>query len=372
MGFLKSIFGGSKDASSVENQDSRQSSATLQIKKIERLTKNAVKIIFDVPEALKEQYTYIPGQYLDFVFNIDGKDVRRSYSICSDIDEPLAIGVKQTEDGYASKYLNQKAKVGDEIEVGFPMGKFTLPKVEGQYFALAGGSGITPVLAIAKLINRTEDGKLHLFYGNRDENSIMFKEELEALSEEKVKITHIFSEQEKEGFHYGMLTEDMVNSLIKSNLDLLKSNGFYICGPEKVILNTQNVLKKFGVPEEKIHFELFTTPVKMESSTTSTTSSTASDFTGTSKVTVILDDEEEVFDLAVDGDTILEEAESYGIEPPYSCRGAICCTCKAKVLKGSAKMDKNFTLTDEEIEEGYILTCQAHPTSEELTVSYDE
>lgn len=369
MGFIKSIFGGSKDDHSSKKQDVNQTSAILKIKQVERLTKDAVKIIFDVPASLEEKYTYIPGQYLDIVINIDGNEVHRSYSICSDINEPLAIGVKQIEDGYVSIYLNQKAKAGDEVEVSFPQGTFTMSKVEGQYFALAGGSGITPVLAIAKLIDRTKEGELNLFYGNRDDQSIMFKDELEVLSEDNVKITHVFSEQEKEGFLSGMLTEEVVNDIIKNNLDLLKSNGFYICGPEQVILNTQNVLKKFGVPDEKIHFELFTTPVSMESATKATA---PSDFNGISKVTVILDDEEEKFDLASDGDTILEETESYGMEPPYSCRGAICCTCKAKVLKGSAKMDKNFTLTDEEVEEGYILTCQAHPTSEELTVSYDE
>lgn len=369
MGFIKSIFGGSKGSQPTDKQDNKQTSAVLRIKQIERLTDDAVKIVFEVPESLKEQYTYIPGQYLNFIININGDKVHRSYSICSDVDEPLAIGVKKVNDGYISVYLNEKAKVGDEIEVGFPMGKFTLAKVEGKFFALAGGSGITPVLSIAKLINRTKEGKLELFYGNRNDQSIMFKKELEALANEKVNITHIFSEQEKEGFSYGMLTEEMITNLIKNNLDLLKSSGFYICGPEQVILNTQNVLKRFGVPDEKIHFELFATPVVMKSTTNVPS---ASDFVGVSKVTVVLDDEEEKFDLATDGDTILEEAESYGLEPPYSCRGGICCTCKAKVLKGSARMDKNFALTDEEVAEGYVLTCQAHPTSEEITVSYDE
>lgn len=369
MGFIKSIFGKSKDEKSEKTLDKNQTSAHLKIKEIAPLTKDAVKIIFDVPSSLQEQYSYIPGQYLDLTVKIDGEELPRSYSICSDISESLAIGVKQTEDGYVSAYLNQKAKTGDEIEVSFPRGKFTMSKVEGDYFALVGGSGITPVLAIAKLINRTEGGQLNLFYGNRDDQSVMFKQELEELSEEKVNVTHIFSEQEKEGFLHGMLTEEVIHNLIKNNLDLLKSKGFYICGPEQVIINAQNVLKKFGVPEDKVHYELFTTPVEMESATKTTTSS---DFDGVSKVTVILDDEEEQYELATDGDTILEETESYGMEPPYSCRGAICCTCKAKVLKGSAKMDKNFTLTDEEIEEGYILTCQAHPTSKEITVSYDE
>lgn len=369
MSFIKSIFGGSKKDHSSKEQDTNQTSAVLKIKQIERLTKDAVKIIFDVPAALSEKYAYTPGQYLDFAIQIEGKEVRRSYSICSDVNESLAIGVKQIEDGYASKYLNENAKAGDEIEVGFPAGKFIIPEVEGQFFALAGGSGITPILALSKLINRTEGSTLNLFYGNRTDQTIMFKDELEALSKDRVNLTHIFSDQEKEGYLNGMLTEEMVTRIIKDNLDLLKSKGFYICGPEQVILNAQNVLKKFGVSDDKIHFELFTTPVTMESATKETS---PSDFNGISKVTVILDDEVEKFDLATDGDTVLEEAESYGMEPPYSCRGAICCSCKAKVLEGSAMMDKNFTLTDEEVEEGYILTCQAHPTSEEVTISYDE
>lgn len=368
MSLFKKMFGGKKEAAPAKKVKKDQSSAVLKIKQIDRLTEDAVKVIFDVPEALKMSYKYIPGQYLNLIMDIDGKKENRSYSICSDVNEPLAIGIKKVEKGIVSSHFNDKAKVGDEIEVSFPLGNFKMAKVEGNYVAIAAGSGITPVLSIAKLINNTKEGHLELFYGNRNDKSIMFEDELNLLSADKINTTHIFSEQEKEGFLYGMLTEEVITDIIKSNLEILKAKGFYLCGPEPVIINAQNALKKFGVSEEKMFYELFTTPVLMES----TKESVVSDFKGMSKVTVILDDEEEVFDLASDGDSILEEAESHGIDAPYSCRGAICCTCKAKVLKGSATMDKNFTLTDQEIKDGYILTCQAHPNSEELIVSYDE
>lgn len=371
MSLFKKVFGGKKSSKSKDKGGKAKKEATsaeLQIKQIDRLTEDAVKVIFDVPEELSEKYAFVPGQYLNINLKIDGEKVPRSYSICSDVKEPLAIGIKKVEKGIVSSYFNDTAKVGDEVEVGFPMGNFKMAKVDGNYVAFAAGSGITPVLSIAKLINGTSEGHLELFYANRNDKSIMFEEEIKMLAPEKVNTTHIFSEQEKEGFLYGMMTEEVITEIIKSNLDLLKAKGFYLCGPEQVILNAQNVLKKFGVSEEKMFYELFTTPVLMKP----VKKAVVSDYTGMSKVTVILDEEEEHFDLASDGDTVLKEAESHGIDAPYSCRGGICCTCKAKILKGSATMDQNYSLTDSEVEDGYILTCQAHPNSEELIISYDE
>jgi ring-1,2-phenylacetyl-CoA epoxidase subunit PaaE len=338
----------------------------LSIKKISKLTEDSVKVIFDVPDIEKLNYSFIPGQYLDLEVELDGQAFHRSYSICSDIKESLAIGVKKVEDGKVSTWLNEKAKEGDKINVAFPSGNFTLAKADGNYVAFAAGSGITPILSISKFFSRAHDSKLLLFYGNRNENSIMFKDELKDL--DNVEVRHILSREEKEGYAHGRLNADTVRDMIKKDLDILKSRGFFLCGPEEMILNVSDVLKTFGVPEEKIHYELFTTPTLMKSKQTDS----VAEFDGLSKVTVILDDEEEKFDLESNGATILDEAESYGIEAPFSCRGGVCCTCKAKVLKGAVKMEKNFTLTDSEIEEGYILTCQAHPNSEELTITYDE
>jgi ring-1,2-phenylacetyl-CoA epoxidase subunit PaaE len=362
MGFLGKLFGGKKEGKKKEDF------AILKIAEVERLTSNAVKVIFDVPVESKMDFSFIPGQYINLILSVDGEEYRRSYSICSGLDEPLAIGVKEVDGGKVSTWLNKEAKEGDEIKVSFPMGNFTISKLDGQYLAFAAGSGITPLLSIAKFFSKAKDSNLVLYYGNKNDDSIMFYDELEALRDNNVDTRHILSRQEKEGFLNGRLTRDKINDLIKSDLDLLKCKGFYLCGPEEMILNASDALKTFGVPEESIHYELFTTPTLMKSKK----QDSVAHFEGVSKVTVILDEEEEHFDLETDGESILAEAESYGIDAPFSCRGGVCCTCKAKILKGAATMDKNFSLTDEEIEEGFILTCQAHPNSEEITVSYDE
>lgn len=362
MGFLGKLFGGKKD------KKKKADFANLKISSIDRLTKDAVKVTFDVPGEDKMDFSFLPGQYINIHIELEGEVQRRSYSICSGIDEPLAIGVKEVEGGLVSTWLNNEAKAGDVVKVSFPMGNFTISKLDGKYLAFAAGSGITPLLSIAKFFSRAKDSDLILFYGNKNEDSIMFYDELKELEDKNVETRHILSRQEKEGFLHGRLNKEKINDFIKSELDLLKCKGFYLCGPEEMILSASDTLKTFGVPEEKIHYELFTTPTLMKSKK----KESVAQFEGVSKVTVILDDEEEQFDLEGNGASILAEAESYGIDAPFSCRGGVCCTCKAKVIKGAATMDKNFSLTDEEIDEGYVLTCQAHPNSEEITVSYDD
>lgn len=368
MSLFRKIFGGGD--SSTTKKRKKQISAVLKISQINRLTADAVKITFDVPLLLKEQFYYSPGQYLNLVVEINGKEEHRSYSICSDVGEPLAVGVKKIESGVVSSFFNDEAKVGTKIKVSSPIGKFVVENPKGNFVAIAAGSGITPILSIAKMLNRTEGSTLQLIYGNRGPKSIMFEDELNVLAKEKINITHVFSEQEVEGVLYGALTEEVLTGIISDKSEFIETDGFYICGPEPVIVNAKNVLKKLGIPDKKIFFELFDTPVLMKDTSPKVKDTGA--FKGVSKVTVILDGEEEVFKLSTKGDTILEEAESHGLDAPYSCRGGICSTCKAKVLKGEATMDKNFTLSEEEIKEGYILTCQAHPNSEEITVSYDE
>jgi ring-1,2-phenylacetyl-CoA epoxidase subunit PaaE len=221
---------------------------------------------------------------------------------------------------------------------------------------------------MAKSICLSQAGKLNLFYGNKEKETIMFQEDLKKLCPEHVSVDYWLSKEEAEGFQSGRLDKENVTAIVKNDLSLLKADGFYICGPEQMILETVEVLKTFGVSKDKIHYELFTSPVLMKSTPTKVTS----DFNGVSKVVVILDDEETDFDLETDGATILEEAESHAIDAPFSCRGGVCCTCKAKVLKGEVRMDSNMSLTDNEVNEGYVLTCQAHPASEEVIISYDE
>lgn len=364
MGIFGKLF--SKKSS---NQPKKSDFFAVKIKSIKRLTKDAVQITFDTSSEDQTLFQFIPGQYVNVQLIINGSKEIRSYSICSGVTEELSIGVKRVEGGVVSTWFNDTAKEGEEVLISIPQGNFTLKDAGKQYVAFAAGSGITPILSMAKGVSSSANGQMRLFFANKTKESIMFHDQLEELNQDKVQVTYSLSQEEKEGFLKGRFTEEMVAELIKSDLSLLKSDGFFICGPEEMILASSNALKKFGVAENKIHFELFTAPVLMK---TRSTDLAPGNFSGMSHVTVILDEEEVVFDLASDGDTILNEAEGYGVDAPFSCRGGVCCTCKAKVLEGKAVMDANMSLTDSEIEEGYVLTCQAHPASEKVIISYDE
>jgi ring-1,2-phenylacetyl-CoA epoxidase subunit PaaE len=337
----------------------------LRVTALHRLTDESVKISFEVSEDLKKSFSYEPGQHLDIVIPLNGKEEHRSYSICSGKNEPLSIGVKALKDGLVSRFLNEEIKEGDYITVSEPRGHFTIDEKAGNVILIAAGSGITPVLSMAKFAGATNK-KVKLIYGNRTESSIMFKEEIAALS--SVDCTFFLSGESKEGFRSGRLDKENFTTLIKEDLDLLKSDAFYLCGPEGMIIDVRSTLEFFGVKSEKIHFELFTAPVEMESTSTQTVAS----FAGVSHVEAILDGEKITFDLDAKGPTLLEGADKAGMDAPYSCKGGVCCSCRAKVLKGSAMMKVNYALTDEEVSQGYILTCQAHPTSSELTFSYDD
>lgn len=335
----------------------------IAIKNIEKVTADTVKISFDIPAELSSKYKFIPGQYLNLCAKLNEKEERRSYSICSGANEDLAIAVKAVKDGKISHWANDILQIGDKIEVSEPDGHFKWNEKDKTIVAFAAGSGITPILSIAKKIESI-GGKMSLFYGNRTEDSIIFKSELGLLS--KTNTRHFLSQENKEGFENGRITKEKISEIVKENLDLLKADGFFLCGPEELILNVKEVLTLFGVPKEKIHFELFTVPVLMKSVETP-----ASNFSGKSSVTVIIDDEKVDFELDAKGKSILDHLTNKGYDAPYSCRGGVCCTCKAKVVEGKASMTLNYSLTDEEVAEGYILTCQAHPASEKLVITYD-
>lgn len=325
---------------------------------------DTVEVQFQVPEELKERFKFIPGQYLNFSIPVNGREERRSYSICSGPDETLAVAIKQITDGVVSGWFNASVTEGTTLLVSEPHGHFNLTK-EQTIVAIAAGSGITPIMSIAKAVEKKEGVSLQLFYANKTESSILFKSAIDSL--QKTKPTYFLTQEEKEGFASGRITKDSFMQVIKADLNLLKSDGFFICGPEDMIFGVRDALQLFGVPEEKIHFELFTTPTH-----TAPITHEHLDFNGTSKVKVTLDDEEFRFELDANGKTILEMLNKEGADAPYSCKGGVCSTCKAKIVKGSANMDLNYTLTDHEIDQGYILTCQAHPASEELEITYDE
>lgn len=358
MGLFNKLF--SKETSS--NEKLHKGFYALSVQAIDKLNKESVAVTLSVPSHLSQQFKFKAGQHLTFIFKINNEEYRRSYSICSGTDEPLKVAVKRVDGGKVSNYMNDNLQVGDVIQTSLPEGHFIY---EGQKntVAIAAGSGITPILSIAKSITEN-NASLELFYGNRSLATTMFKNELDEL---KGVITHYyFSKEEVEGSTNGRITKESFIAKIKENLELLKADAFYICGPEEMIFEVKDALTMFGVPDSKIHFELFTTPTKQNEPVIENT------FKGSSQVKVIVDDEEYDFDLDAKGKTILDKADMVGADVPYSCKGGVCSTCRAKVLEGKAIMDLNYSLTDSEIEQGYILACQAHPASEKLTVSFDE
>ena len=336
----------------------------LAIANIEKLTNDTVRVTLDVPSELKKVFSFKAGQYLNFLLEINGEEIRRSYSICSGENEALAFAVKAIKNGIASNWFNSVAAVNDLLFVAAPEGNFILPAQAKTVVAFAAGSGITPIVSLAKALQNNQ-GQMQLFYGNRSLENTLFKTDFDNLS--AVTTQYFFSQEQNEGTIAGRIDKETITNCIKADLALLKADAFFICGPEEMILAVVSTLEFFGVAKNKIHYELFTTPVLMKKEET-----VESNFKGTSAVKVILDSEVAEFSLANEGKTILEALEKAGLDAPFSCRGGVCCSCKAKVLKGAASMKMNYSLTDEEVKDGYILTCQAHPTSEELIVSFDE
>jgi ring-1,2-phenylacetyl-CoA epoxidase subunit PaaE len=351
---------------------------SLQIADIRKETEDTVSIAFEIPEALKNDYTFLAGQYLTLRSTINGEDVRRSYSLCSAPHEgEWRVAVKQVENGVFSTYANNSLKKGDTLDVMTPTGNFCLhpDAAETRSYALfAAGSGITPILSIAKTALKEEPkSDVTLFYGNKNFNSIIFREELEALKNTymaRLRVIHVLSRESLgNDIQKGRINKEKANDLFRAFLKEIPVDAVYICGPEEMILGVKDSMVANGINEKKVHFELFTTPgvKKTEEKTHSSNEQEIS-----SNVSIILDGDTLDISLSSTGETILDAAQKAGADLPFACKGGVCCTCKAKILEGSAKMDVNYALEKDEVEAGYILTCQAHPTSEKLVVSFDE
>lgn len=341
----------------------------LVIKEINRETAAAVSILFNVPEEFKPHYTFVAGQYVNLRLTLDGTEIRRAYSICSSPESgELRIAVKAIQDGNFSQFANTKLKVGDIIEVGKPEGKFTFePQIDRQknYAAFVAGSGITPVISILKTVLLSEPkSSFVLVYGNKSPEETIFYKELHDLQLKytgRLFVHYVFSQAKGELF--GRIDKSAVNYVLNNKHKEQEFSSFYLCGPEAMINTVSDVLKSQNVPEKSIKFELF--------STSSTEKEIEKSIGGHSKITILVDDEETSFEMS-QKQTILEAALKHGIDAPYSCQGGICSSCLARVTSGTAEMKKNSILSDSEIEEGLILTCQAHPTSETIVVNYDD
>jgi len=343
----------------------------LSVKEIYQETHNSVSIIFNIPQELHSEFKFIPGQYITIKKELKGEELRRAYSICSSIESSeVKIGIKAVDKGLFSIYATTNLKVGDVLEVATPEGRFNLqPNKEHKknYLAFTAGSGITPVLSMVKSILETEtNSKFVLVYGNKSVDDIMFRKEIDNLLvtyPNHFFVQYVFSQYQEEGSLFGRIDTSILNFVMNTKFKDVNFDAFFLCGPEPMINTIKSNLTEKGVAPENIHFELF--------STQSDEKPDEVNLEGTTVVTVFLDDEEQSFTMSKK-QTILEVALKEGLDAPYSCQGGICSTCLALVKEGKAVMDKNSILTDEEINDGLILTCQAHPLTDKITVDYDD
>lgn len=360
----------------------------LKVSKVVKDTKDSVAISFDIPAELKEEYKYKQGQFLSLQLDINGNDVRREYSLCSSpyLDEPITIASKKVPDGYASKYLYENIKEGDTIEVFPPQGKFFTeldPSNEKFYFLIGGGSGITPLFSIAKSILKVEPkSKVILYYGNHAEEDIIFYEPLKKLSADHPgSFKVLFTLKEHTGNWTGLsgfINKEDLNKIIDENIYVDKDKvEYFICGPEEMMTNSTQWLEEMGISKEKIHKEYFTAPVtqhpetvEKENGEVEVTDEEDSSEPKPRVVKVKLDND--VFEVSVNpGQKIIDAVMDAGYDPPYSCLSGICTTCRAKLHSGKIEMDEREGLSDSEIENGFILTCQSHPLSDDVYFEYD-
>jgi len=346
---------------------------TLNIDSIEKVTDKSVAITFAIPEHLKDNFRFKAGQYVTLKTVINGEEVRRDYSICSSPkSNTITVGVKAVEGGTFSVYANEKLKAGDSIDVATPNGRFVFEPNEARtrtIAAFAAGSGITPILSIAKTLLEEEPfSNFILVYGNKTLADAMFIKALLGLKDtygNRFHIHFIYSQSQEEDALFGRIEKSTVNLIVKNKYKGITIETFYLCGPEAMIHTVKDVLLENNIKEKNILFELFTAPTE----TDATADANRPD--GHSKIKVIVDEEEFEFEMAQDH-SILEATLKQDIDAPYSCQGGICSSCIARVTEGEATMRQNNILTDSEVAEGLVLTCQAHPTTATVVVDYDD
>jgi len=347
----------------------------LSVAALEPLTADAVAVTFDIPTELADRFGYLPGQHVALRAAIDGEDIRRTYSICANARTgKLRVGIRQVPGGKFSTFATTRLSPGDTIEVSPPYGEFIVvpqPDQARHYGAIAAGSGITPVLAmISSVLAAEPSSRFTLLFGNRSSGSIMFREELAGLKDRfpaRFHLVHVLSrEAQLIPAFFGRLDPDRLNLLLDKVVDAGSVDAWYLCGPYELVQNAGEVLIGRGVDREAIHDELF-----FSEPTPPAPPLPPEDTTGFATVTFTLDGRTATVLVDPAGPPILSYAIELRRDTPFSCRGGMCTTCKARIDEGSATLDRNFALTQDDLDNGYILTCQAHPTSETLIITYD-
>jgi ring-1,2-phenylacetyl-CoA epoxidase subunit PaaE len=352
---------------------------TLKISEVIRETDLAVTLKFNLNAEMKDIFAYKAGQYLTLLANIQGEEVRRAYSLCTSptTDNYIAVTVKAVENGKMSNYVNKEVKTGDEIQVMPPNGKFFIEADAAKQRTIilfGGGSGITPLMGIAKTILHSEPlSNIYLVYANRSVEDVIFKKELENMEQENKNRFKIFYSYDKAPMMWfglkGFLTEKTVGEILKHKIGIQSGSAeYFICGPSPMMEVVKNGLKTYGIPENKVHTEYFAAPTSSNNSEALEGSPSA--FAGESHIKVTLYGKTSEIHTKKN-ELILDAANRAGLQPPYSCTVGVCTTCRAKVLKGEVKMLEREGLSDAEIAEGYVLTCQSVPMSADIELIFE-
>ncbi|MGA2548865.1 MAG: 1,2-phenylacetyl-CoA epoxidase subunit PaaE [Burkholderiaceae bacterium] len=351
---------------------------SLRIAQVTKETRDAIVVVFDVPSVLKETFRFKHGQHLTLRTNIEGSEVRRSYSICSGVaDERLRIAVKRVAGGLFSNWAQEHLVPGTTLEVMPPSGNFHSPLAKDHskhYIAFAAGSGITPVLSIVKTTLESEPlSRFTLVYGNRASSTVLFKEELEDLKDrylERLNLVFVLSREKLDvDLFNGRIDAAKVDALFKSWIDPNELDLAFVCGPYGMMESVRGALLTHGFDASRIKVELFATSAN-EARPPQRHHGVAG--ANECEVTIMQDGRTSFFTMAKDDESILDAGLSQGIELPYSCKAGVCSTCRAKRVSGEVDMDANFALEDYELARGFVLTCQSFPVSDQIVLDYDQ
>ncbi|MFF3163727.1 2Fe-2S iron-sulfur cluster-binding protein [Streptomyces sp. NPDC003273] len=347
----------------------------LQVAAVDRLTDDSVALTLTVPPELREEYRHAPGQHLALRRRADGTEIRRTYSICSPAPDPagegpstLRVGVRLVEGGAFSTYALKEIGVGDELEVMTPAGRFTLEPAPGLYAAVVGGSGITPVLSIvATLLAREPEARFCLIRGDRTAASTMFLEEVADLKDRYPQrlqlVTALSREEQQAGLPSGRLDRERLTGLLPALLPVQRVAGWFLCGPYGLVDGAERALRELGVDRSLIHQEIFHVDG-------GPAPSAAASAPAHSTVTARLDGRGGTWPVQ-DGESLLDTVLRNRPDAPYACKGGVCGTCRAFLVTGEVRMDRNFALETEETEAGYVLACQSHPLTEKVELDFD-
>lgn len=349
---------------------------TLTIREVRRETPEAVSLAFALPESLREDFRFTPGQHLSLRTRLDGEELRRSYSICAGLDDrELRVAIKKVAGGRFSSWANEQLKAGDAIDVMTPDGRFTVPVDAAHakhYVAFAAGSGITPIMSLARtLLAREAKSRFTLVYGNRRAASSMFLESLEDLKDRylaRFALFNVFSREEQDvALFNGRIDGAKVRTFLDRLIAPESIDEAFVCGPASMLDEVESALLAAGVAREHVHVERFGTPGNGVAEVPA-----PADDAALAKVTFIVDGLRREVQFQREHGSLLEAGAAAGLDLPFSCKGGMCCTCRARLVEGEVRMRKNFALEQADIDAGFVLTCQSYPLSERVLVSFDD